>query len=358
MAHPDLALQMVPVNTNPGPEYAASTRPFQGIPGIERTPGSGRLWATWYGGGPGEGPENYVVVVKSDDDGATWSEPVLVIDPPDRVRAFDECLWTDPDGRLWLFWAQSYEWFDGRVGVWCTYTENPDAVSPSWSDPRRIANGIMMNKPTVASDGTWFLPTAVWKVKEPHLPELAAERFSNVTVSRDKGKTFELRGGADVSIRGFDEHMIVERSDGSLWMLVRCKPGVGESVSTDGGYTWSPGGITTLRGPDSRFFIRKLRSGHILFVSNDSFEKRHSMTAWLSDDDGKTWSNGLLLDERDAVSYPDGVEDETGLIRIVYDRERKGAREILFAQFREEDVLAGKLVSSDAKLKRLINKAG
>lgn len=358
MTNQDLSLQKPPVNTNPGPEYAASTRAFQGIPGIERSPNSGRLWATWYGGGPGEGPENYVVVVKSDDDGATWSEPVLVIDPPDPVRAFDECLWTDPDGRLWLFWAQSHDLFDGRCGVWCIHMENPGADSPTWSEPRRIANGIMMNKPTVASDGTWLLPTAVWEVKKPHLPELAAERFSNVTVSRDKGETFQVRGGADVPRREFDEHMVIERNDRSLWMLVRCDPGVGESVSVDDGHTWSPGSRTDLRGPGSRFFIRKLRSGRILFVSNDSFKERFAMTAWLSDDDGKTWSNGLLLDERTAVSYPDGVEDETGLIRIVYDRERTGAREILFAQFREEDVLAGKLVSADAKLKRLINKAG
>src|SRR5437870_6118540 len=60
--YPDFALRAPPVNTSPGPEYASSTRMFQGIPGIERT-AKGRLWAVWTAGGTGEGPLNYVVLV-------------------------------------------------------------------------------------------------------------------------------------------------------------------------------------------------------------------------------------------------------------------------------------------------------
>ena len=37
---------------------------------------------------------------------------------------------TDPLGRLWLFWAQSYEVFDGRVGVWMIHCADPAAASP------------------------------------------------------------------------------------------------------------------------------------------------------------------------------------------------------------------------------------
>jgi hypothetical protein len=68
----DPALLAPPVNTAPGPEYADDTRLFQGIPGIERA-ANGRLWALWYAGGKGEGPENYAVLVTSGDDGKTWS---------------------------------------------------------------------------------------------------------------------------------------------------------------------------------------------------------------------------------------------------------------------------------------------
>jgi hypothetical protein len=63
----------------------------------------------------------------------------------------------------------------------------------------------------------------------------------------------------------------------------------------------------------------------------------------------------LLLDERSHVSYPDGVEASDGLIWIVYDRERAKQGEILIANFREEDVAAGKNVSGAVRLKRLVS---
>jgi len=85
--------------------------------------------------------------------------------------------------------------------------------------------------------------------------------------------------------------------------------------------------------------------------------KRSHMSAYLSADDGKTWKGGLLLDERASVSYPDGFQAPDGLIHILYDWNRHSDAEILLAKFREEDVLAGKLVSQDAKLLLLANKA-
>ena len=88
MSADDLALAVALVDLSPGPRYAADQRPFQGIPGVEIAPG-GRLWATWYAGGKGEGPENYVLLISSGDGGRSWSAPTLVIDPPGDVRAYD-----------------------------------------------------------------------------------------------------------------------------------------------------------------------------------------------------------------------------------------------------------------------------
>lgn len=93
-AYMDFALQAPLVNTSPGREYASSTRMIQGVPGIERT-AQGRLWAVW---SSGEGPRNYVVLVTSKDDATNWSEPKLVIDPRENVRAGNPCLWSDPRG--------------------------------------------------------------------------------------------------------------------------------------------------------------------------------------------------------------------------------------------------------------------
>jgi len=352
----DISLAPPAIVVQPGEAYAARNRLWQGIPGIERA-ANGRLWVLWYSGGKGEGNDNYVVLVTSGDDGRTWSEPKLAIDIPGPVRAFDPCVWHDPTGRLWLCWAQSNTLYDGRAGTWAITTTDSSNENPTWSKPRRIAHGIMMNKPTALSTGDWAFPIAVWN-RKPFRDDLAGERFSNLYVTADQGKTFRFVRGPDVPNRAFDEHMLVEKKDGSWWVLVRTSYGIGQSFSKDHGQTWSPGEDSGIKGPNSRFFIRRLTSGKLLLVNHRNFTGRSHLTASLSDDDGKTWHGHLLLDERPSVSYPDGVQAADGRIYIVYDRERGKAKEILMAVFMEEDVAKGTCVSDKARLKVLVSKAG
>ena len=344
------------------PQLQTNARLFQGIASMERTRG-GVLYAVFYGGLRAERAGNYVVVARSCDDGATWEEPFLIARHDDpEMRLFDPNIWLDPLGRLWLTFSQSYTHFDGIHGVWVCVCDDPDAENPTFSAPRRIANGVMMNKPTVLRDGTWLFPTAVWpdtaELPTEYHPEVEAERRSNVLASTDMGETFAIRGGADVPNRCCDEHMVIERRDGSLWMLVRRFDGIGQAFSYDGGYTWWQEGDSQFKGPCSRFFIRRLKSGNLLMVNHVNFKERNNLTAQLSFDDGQTWTAGLLLDGRDLVSYPDGTQAEDGRIYIAYDREREGAREILMAVFREEDVVAGRPVSPDTRLRVIISKAG
>ncbi|MEZ5402988.1 MAG: sialidase family protein [Bryobacteraceae bacterium] len=363
----DPALQPPVIHNPPGPEYADNTRLFQGIPGIERA-SNGRLWALWYAGGPDEpteGPGNYVVLVTSGDDGRTWSAPKLIIDPPGPVRAYDPCLWHDPAGRLWLFWSQSYDKWDGRSGVWAIVAGDSRSENPRWSEPRRLSDGIMMNKPIVTSKGEWLMPASVWEraaidgIPEKYKHDLGARRGANVMVSRDKGKSWTYRGQAIVPERVFDEHMIVERRDKSLWMLVRAAYGIGESDSTDGGATWSPGRKSGIPHVNSRFFVRRLRSGKLLLVTHSppDHKTRSHLIAHLSADDGKTWTGGLMIDERVGVSYPDGVQAPDGAIYVIYDYQRRRDRQIVMATFTEDDVATGRWESKQARRRVVINQA-
>jgi hypothetical protein len=351
-----LSLRPVSVNVNPGEKYSAKSRLWQGIPGIERTR-NGRLLATWYSGGDNEGPDNYLILVTSDDDGHTWSEPVAVVDPPGRVRAFDAVLWHDPKGTLWWFWSQSYELFDGRAGVWASKCDDSSAEMLTWSEPVRLFDGIMMNKPTVTRSGEWLAPAAVWSwVRDVFVvrEDMRKLRFSNVYRSTDQGASWSLHGQADVPNRQFDEHAIVERADGSLWMLVRLLSGIGEAVSRDSGKTWISSRGNVLEGPCSRFCIRRLRSGRLILINHYQFSGRNNLTAMLSED-GRSWYGHLVLDERQDVSYPDMVEGADGTCYVVYDRERTKAKEILMAVFTEMDVEAGKPTTSICRLKQVIS---
>jgi len=385
---PDLALQPLPIYTAPGPEFAKSTRGSQGVAGIERT-AKGRLWAVWFASKSPKGvesPYSHVVLATSADDGRTWVDPALIVGPHRFVRAYDPCVWIDPKGRLWLFWAATADMQDGRMGVWTIVTDDPDAEKPVWSEPRRIGNGIMMNKPTVLKNGDWILTLGLCRdndllpfitLKEealtPYTREMIShrlgdERGSNVFRSTDEGKTFHFHGQARVPSTRVDEHMIVERRDGSLMMLVRTTYGIGRSISTDGGRTWSAGEKYMERGTavgNSRFFIRRLQSGALLMVRNDGrvTKTRSHMAAFVSDDDGATWKGGLMLDDRDRVSYPDAVQTQDGTIYAIYDFERgtlnrqgqPGTGSILMATFREEDVRAGKGVSDDVRLRVVVS---
>jgi len=337
----DFALQPPSIVISPWSRHIPPTN-RQGVPGIERT-GKGRLWVVY--GRDVESTRNYQVV-KYSDDGRMWSDVKLMILPRQGVRAMSACIWIDPQGRLWVFWGQSFGQQDGRYGIWATVTDDPDAGNPKWSAPRRLGDGIMLNKPTVLAKGDWLLTSSVWK----------ADNSIRVYASTDQGRTFALRGTANVlpvEARGPDEPMIVERRDGSLWMLVRSR-GLAETFSRDGGKTWTPVTRRTIPHPTSRFFLRRLRSGNLLLVKHGPLNertRREKLMAFVSGDDGKTWQGGLMIDQREKVTYPDGVQAEDGTIYIIYDYNRTPDGAVLMATFTEEDVRAGRAVSDKVRLR-------
>lgn len=366
----DLALDPPRINTTPGPEYAAEALDYGMVIGMDRTP-KGRIWACWVAGGDDQ--NGFFVAATSDDGGETWSKPRLVIDPTDppgpiKRRTLVGNFWTDPTGKLWLFFDQSMGYFDGRGGVWATTCGNPDAEQPTWSAPTRIWHGFTLNKPTVLKNGEWLLPVSLWErrlINQPALkrefPELDDQRMAHLFVSTDQGKTWTRRGGVRFPGSEFDEHMTVELNDGRLWMLARTHYGaIAEAYSSDLGKTWSLPQPSILRQPSARFHIRRLASGRLLLVKHgppDTLMKgRSHLSAYLSEDDGKSWKGGLMIDERMSVSYPDGFQDPDGVIHIIYDWARSPEGHILMARFRESDILSGKFESPGAKTRMLVSR--
>ena len=94
--------------------------------------------------------------------------------------------------------------------------------------------------------------------------ELDSERGANVFASRDNGATWEKRGRAMNQEPTFDEHMIVERKDGSLLMYLRSQTGMTQSESFDYGNTWSLPVSVPFPAASARFFLLRLKSGNFL----------------------------------------------------------------------------------------------
>lgn len=339
------------------PGASDGTSRFQGIPGVEVTPGGNRF-AVWYGGGDGEGPENFLMVARCAPQlPGEWPIVLRVVHPGREIRCFDAGLWLDPAGNLRLFWSQSRcrktgkDISDGVNGVWQSVCTAPDAPVLSWSRPERICDGIMLNKPTVAANGDWLLPVSIWGegIGGGHLPDsLSAYSGANLFVSEDAGRSFHRRGFVRVEEgRTFDEHLFVERRDGALLMLIRTLYGIAEAVSADGGRNWTPPRRSSLQGPNSRFALRRLKSGALLLVNHQCdgpfSSVREKLAVWLSDDDGTSWTSAVMIDPRTDISYPDFAQQSDGTILCVYDRDRYGAGEILLAEFAEADLRAGRL---------------
>ncbi|MAX24626.1 MAG: hypothetical protein CMJ19_08995 [Phycisphaeraceae bacterium] len=348
-------------------------RQFQGIPGIACTSDQ-TLWATWYGGGNNEGPDNYIMLANCPKDGQ-WSEPWLIVrhDVP-NVRAFDPTLWVDPQGRLWLFWAQTEvgrklgdsqndgdgapdtnSIWDGRGGVWGICCENPTQQPEVWQEPHRFCHGIMMNKPTVDEAGNWLMPASIWNLK-PYDPAIdESQRGPTVTIC--DGKTLDAQMQATpghVPDLVFDEHHVLTMKDGrwGMWIRTLSDQRLGAvSYSSDRGKSWSDAQLCSIPCPNSRFYVGRLKSGALLLISHhitdtvrqsdNKWPARSHLTAWVSDDEGQTWLGELLIDEREQVSYPDVDIADDGTIHVIYDYQRYKDRQILYVALTEDHIRQG-----------------
>jgi predicted neuraminidase len=329
-------------------------RQWQGIPAIERA-ANGRLWCAFFSGGPKEpDPANHILLTTSANDGGAdgraWSAPDVIVAPegavgPDATRVYDPALWHDPQGRLWLFYNRAnLETRD--FSVWAMTADDATVATPRWSPPRPIALDVpfafRLNKPTVLTDGSWLLPVT-WARQAPEGWFARESQLQGVAISTDAGETWTLHG--DVAAPAWAlENMIVERRDGTLWMLIRTGAGVlWQSVSDDGGRTWSAGSSTTIVNPGARFFIRRLSSGRLLLINTPDAQRRQGLYAYLSEHEDigvePVFGPGLALDLRDKVSYPDAVQAPDGAIYAVHDCDRGGLGEIILNVFTEEEIL-------------------
>ncbi|MBM4094837.1 MAG: hypothetical protein FJ276_36320, partial [Planctomycetes bacterium] len=236
-------------------DHACATRTCSGVASMMITPG-GRIWAAWYvGTTPGAKietcPNAYVVISTSGDGGKTWKE-VLALDPdgPGRLKAVDPRPWVDPKGRLWIICHITINGISHvyqNKKAWAITADDAEKENPSWSRPRHIADGVMINKPVVLANGHWLFAA--------HDRQSVETGLLKAVVSEDNGRTFKARGQVEAS---HDMHaiepMAVDRKDGSLWMLIRTgnagdldtPQGIAESFSMAGSHSTSSHGSRRL----------------------------------------------------------------------------------------------------------------
>lgn len=356
------------LNCHPDPiACGEDRRAYQGCPTIAVTKG-GRLYAGWYTGGIFEpDTENYNLLVKSDDRGESWSEPLITIGT-DRVhcaRAIDIQLFVDKNNVLYVFFTQDdyrpdtpemtydtslekllyYFNQNPRFGVWVCVCRNPDDETPRFEAPRRVCDGFLRCKPVELSDGRILVPAYNW----------AEEAYYVYGETRDSFETVKMcRAVPKPQNRVFDETVLCETAPGELLLLARTNLGYfAMGRSHDGGKTWGETGEFE-KAPSSRLYFGKLSDGGFLYVRNSSDTQRRGMKAVLFNTAIEK-EGELELDTRADVSYPDAAELD-GYYYIVHDRERDNrmhgdrktgqsgaAKEILLSKISRRDLAEGRL---------------
>ena len=332
---------------------------YQGCPTVAVTKG-GRIYVGWYGGGVKEPSlEHFNIVKYSDDNGKTFNESLLVIESDEKrmVHALDIQLWTAPNGALWLFWVQNnalpltddkeymmvantadalpvvkadgYIFPDMRHTCWCIVCNDPDAEKPIFTEPRLLDIGFLRCKPLVLDSGRWLFFNY----------DQVSDRYGYM-ISDDEGKTFTRHYGSEKLCTSYDESMAYQKNDGSVRMFSRNRMReIAETVSMDGGVSWSDARLTGIESPDTRFFISRTPSGRVILINNDMREQRERMSVWLSEDDGESWKYKKLIDDpTHHLTYPD-ADFYNGKIYIVYDRGRRFENEIHLLVTTEEEIM-------------------
>jgi hypothetical protein len=263
--------------------------------------------------------ENYIALVRSDDEGATWSRLEVVLQLEDRGCLLSEV--TVIDGEITIYGHDHEGFFED----WRCFTIRSIDEGKTWSAretfgplPRRTFTRNLYQ----STWGTRYLPFQTYDVTDDpglsHLKDGSFEKGMNgVLISEDHGRSWtrsELIGPQ----KGWNENNLVESSDGRLMMLCRAD-GTGRlsySESRDRGQTWSGWADADIPNPGTKFRLHRLSDGRIVLIHNPNGIRgvRNPLAIWVSEDDMVSWPHRrTITDFPGQLSYPDGVvsADET-----------------------------------------------
>ena len=249
----------------------------------------GRLlmaYSRFYGGG---GDHDWCDISgrTSEDGGRTWSSPSVLVRNLGDMNVMSATLLRLQSGKLLLGYLRKNSTSDCRMYVRLSADEGA-----AWSDEvlataAQVYHVVNNDRVIQLASGRLLVPAAdhdAWK-----RGALAVCYYSD-----DEARTWQRAPGeVKLSGVGCQEPGLVEVKDGRVLMIIRTSLGaVYKAVSSDAGMTWSTPVSTGLRSPAAPSTVKRLPTGDLLMVWNNSpTARRVPLTTAVSTDEGDTWTH-------------------------------------------------------------------
>lgn len=311
---------------------------------------NGELLVAYSGGREGHVcPFGRVEIIRSNDNGLTWSWSQVVMDTPidDRdagvvetpkgtllVSTFTSLAFAQPfrEAKGWsaerterwqsVYRATTAEQRQSLIGSWLVRSSDGGLT---WSSPYRV--------PVMAPHGPVATPSGRLLYAGVEYPDGASRRVG-VWESTDDGLTWQwlgrIPGRTGDNTGDFHELHLVEAANGHLIAQVRNHNAANnretlQAESTDGGRTWSTVHPIGVWGLPSH--LLRLRDGNLLMTYGYRRAPRGNH-ARLSRDNGQSWSEPVILsnDGTGDLGYPSTAELASGdLLTVWYEHKQSGA---------------------------------
>lgn len=288
-------------------------------------------------------PWGKVQMIRSTDEGETWSAPVTIANG--RLDDRDAGILQMPDGEIIVTYFTSTYWtlksYLDKHRDWMRHYEKlaPEALRNDVGDflIRSFDNGKTWSKPEKMDNNYTQTPHGPILLRDGSLLEIGRTHVNGkatirVSKSTDRGRSWQMLCDAIPDMNGenngekhiFCEPHVVERCDGVLVGLVRYHGAdncMRSTFSHDGGRTWTPMAKTPMFGLPPHLI--RLPDGKLVSVYGRRFvDPGFGEFACISDDGGKTWDaeNEIMLMPASSgdLGYPASALLPNGDIVTVY----------------------------------------
>lgn len=280
----------------------------------------------------------------SKDNGESFSEPYLIYDKNtiNATNVMSVSLMRMQNGDLGLYFLKKEEYYQCRLFLVRSKDEGK-----TWSTPTLCTVGegyfvVHNGRALTLSSGKIIVPSAyVEVVKDPNDRSIATEwkpAEFRCYASYDDGKTWVQEGCQPMkgtnSTDGLQEPCFVELKDGRVWCLARTNLGrIYESFSSDEGKTWEDFKPSQFTSATSPITVKRLRDGKLVSfwtpipVFNGVKQKVGELWHWgrspyvcaISSDD-KNFSNPYPIetDKERGFGYTAFFETVNGELLVAY----------------------------------------